>query len=340
MTSPIRVKFITRIRLPDGNMGADFLRRFPNREPIQGNCRFIFDRDCRDYDWLVVYDDLPRDTPAEALACPRENTLLITGEPSSITHYGKHFLKQFGHVLTSQEPWALDHPGVIRSQPGLLWYYGGPDDRGTYDSLITAKPPEKSKLISTVCSNKGMRHTLHSQRLAFTKRLMNDLPELDVFGYGMRDLENKADAIDPYRFHLAIENHSGPHHWTEKLADAFLGYAVPIYFGCTNPGDYFPEESFIHIDIRNYEAALERVKSVIRDDEYHQRLPAVIEARERVLKEYSTFARTASLIAKHHSFIPRAGGTIRARRDIRRRHPLALPAELIAKLKLKIHPRV
>jgi hypothetical protein len=340
MTSLIRVKFLSR-RLPDRNVGDDLLRRFPNREPVLGNCRFIFDRECVDYDWLVIYDDLPRNYPIQKLACPRKNTLLITGEPSSITYFSKSFLKQFGHVLTSQEPWALKHTSVIRRQAGLYWHYGGSDERGTYDSLVNTPPPLKTKLISSVCSTKAMRHTLHSQRLAFTRRLMADLPELEVFGYGMAELENKADAIDPYKYHLVIENHSCPHHWTEKLADAFLGYSLPIYFGCTNLDDYFPKDSYIWIDIKNYNESLERIRSLISDDEYAKRLPSIIEARRRVLEEYSTFSQLAKLIeSKTCSNEPSSSGEILlSRRLSRKRNPLGWPSEFIAKLrqKLRLH---
>ena len=48
MTSPIRVKFLSRVRLPDLNVGSDFLRRFRGRVPEMGRCRFIFDKGCRD----------------------------------------------------------------------------------------------------------------------------------------------------------------------------------------------------------------------------------------------------------------------------------------------------
>ena len=334
MTSPIRVKFLSRVTLPDGNVGGDYLRRFPNRIPSWGNCRFIFDLDCRDYDWLIVYDDLPRDSPVEHLACPRQNTMLITGEPSSITHYGKRFLAQFGHVLTGQESWAIRHPGVIRRQPGLLWYYGGSDERGTYDHLVNTPPPEKTKTISIVCSTKAMRHTMHAQRLAFTKRLMSDLPKLDVFGYGMGHLDNKADAIDPYKYHLVIENHACPHHWTEKLADAYLGYSLPIYFGCTNPGDYFPEESFAWIDIRNYDASLAKIRSLIAAGEYQKRLPSIIEARRRILEEYATFPQAARLIEARFTVSPveTTGGLLLSRRRIRLIHPHSWLPELINKI--------
>jgi hypothetical protein len=329
----IRVKFVTPGKLPDGNVGTDYLRRFPSREPVWGGCRFIFDRDCPDYDWLLVYHDLPRDSPVEHLACPPQNTMLITGEPSSITHYGKRFLAQFGHVLTGQEPWAIQHPGVIRHQPGLLWFYGGSDERGTYDHLVNTPPPEKTKTISTVCSTKAMRHTLHAQRLAFTKRLMADLPELDVFGYGMGHLDNKADAIDPYKYHLVIENHSCPHHWTEKLADAYLGYSLPIYFGCTNLEDYVPEESFVWIDIRDYDAALAKIRSLIAGGEYEKRLPSIIEARSRILEEYATFPQAARLIEERFPASPveTTGGLLLSRRKVRAKHPLDWPAELAAK---------
>lgn len=338
--SRIRVKFISRIRLPDLNIGSDYLRRFPGRVPALGRCDFVFDPAARDYDWLVVYDDLPRDHPAEPLACPPQNTLLLTGEPSSITVYDRAFLRQFGHVLTSQEPWALRHPRAIRRQAGLLWYYGGTSKRGTHDALAAATPPAKTKALSTVCSTKAMKHTLHSLRLEFTLGLKAALPELDVFGYGMNPLKDKADALDPYRFHLAIENHSCDHHWTEKLADAYLGFCLPLYFGCTNLDDYFPPDSYVRIDIRDPARARADIERIVRDPgEYERRLPAIIEARRRVLEDYATFPQLARLIAERHDaagFSPRPSKKIlRARRALRFRHPLSSLMAVLAKTRMK-----
>lgn len=333
-TDRIRVKFISRIKLPDRNLGRDFLRRFPNRTPSLGRCDFIFDRDARDYDWLVVYDGLGKGLPPEPLACSPRHTLLLTGEPSSITVYGRAFPRQFAHVLTSQEPWALSHPGVIRRQAGLLWYYGGTRDRGSFDRLASAQPPPKTKLLATVCSTKAMKHTLHSLRLEFTLRLKSELPELDVFGYGMGQLDDKADALDPYKYHLAIENHSCDHHWTEKLADAYLGFCLPLYFGCTNLDAYFPRESYIWIDIRDHARARAEIERVIRSDEYERRLPAIIEARRRVLHEYATFPQLARLIEERHDPAappPPPGVVLHGRRAMRLRHPFSTLLDLFDK---------
>jgi len=321
----IRVKFISRAKLPDWNIGADFMRRFPGANPVWGRCEFIFDPNCRDYDWLAVYDDLPRDSPTEVLGCPIERTILLTGEPSSITRYGSRYLNQFGHVLTSQEPGLIRHPNLIQRQPGLFWYYGGSDERGTYDSLASASPPEKKHLISCVCSTKAMSHTMHSRRLDFVRRLMKGgLPEIEVWGYGMRELQNKADAIDPYKYHLAIENHCCAHHWTEKLADAYLGFSLPIYYGCTNLNEYFPEASFVRIDIRDPDAAIATIRRTLAEDPYESRLPAIIEARRRVLEEYATFPQLAGIISERHARPTTASRTsIHRRRLFRRKHPFA-----------------
>ena len=286
-----------------------WLRRLPGSRPFWGDCEFTFDYDTRDYDWLVIYDDIPsraiqrRSLGEELLACDPRNTLLITSEPSSIKSYGSRFLRQFAHVLTSQESWAISHPGVIRSQPALLWFYGFPggndNTRGQYDDMVAYPPLKKTSDISTVCSSKQMRHTLHHQRYQFVQRLKGTLPGLTVFGHGVLPLNDKADALDSFRYHLAIENHVAPHHWTEKLSDSFLGATLPFYYGCPNISDYFPEESLVAIDIFKFEKSLETIKEVIRDRWYEKRLPAILEARRLVLEEYSLFATIDNIVKRH-----------------------------------------
>ena len=187
--------------------------------------------------------------------CPTEHTLFYTTEPSNITFYGAAFTSQFKWLITSQIEDALPHKNAIRQATGNHWFY-----EKKYDQLNGEPMPSKKKMISTVCSSKQMKHTLHEQRYHFTQQLKQELPNLEIFGHGVKPIQYKSEALDAYKFHLAIENYRGLHHWTEKLADAFLAGCCPIYYGCTNILDYFPEESLILIDINKPSDAISTIK--------------------------------------------------------------------------------
>lgn len=323
----IRIKFMGKFK--PGRDGEGWLRMFPGREPVWGNCRFIFDRDCRDYDWLVVYDELPSAAGErhplweEELACPPEHTLLMTVEPSTIKVYGSAYLRQFRWLLSTQEPWATGpHPGRLLEQPALIWFYADSAPRGDYDTLVRHVPLDKTRDISTVCSSKRQGHTLHRLRYDFTHALKARLPELDIYGRGVRPLSDKADALDSYRYHLAIENYAGPHHWTEKLADPFLGACMPFYHGCPNAADYFPPESFIPIDIHDLDTATETIQRAMRDKAYEKNLPAILESRRLVLEKYGPIATVSRLVNERHHLdaSPAPTGTmIYSRRRLHRR---------------------
>lgn len=343
----IRVKFMHR-GLRRGHSFDGFIRQFPGNYPQWGNCLFDFDVDCRDYDWLVVYHDLPRGEKLfteEKLLCARERTMLVTGEPSTITVFGTDYLRQFGCILTFQEKWAMRHPNVIFHHPGLIWHYGLPFGKGefiSWDTMASTQPPQKSKTISTVCSQRTGNITLHSTRVGFTWRLKEDLPELDIFGHGVNPMNDKAEALDPYRFHIAVENHVYDHHLTEKLPDAFLGYTLPFYHGAPNASDYFPRESFIPIDINDYHRSLEIIKSHLANNEYEDRLPFIIEARRRVLEEQNLFAIISSKIVDQEKKISNltVGKVIRNRSTMRLKNPLAGIRSLGEKLLTKTYHRI
>lgn len=286
-----------------------FLHQVPDGNPQWGNCRFSFNPKDREYDWLVVYDDLPasnnepRNKRHENLVCPRVHTMLTTSEPSTIKHFGNSYVRQFGCVLTSQEAWALPHPDRIFSQTGMVWIYGvGEKHEVPFNHMVAHPPLDKAHDLSMVFSPKRMRHTLHHQRFDFMRKLMALLPEMHVYGRGARPLDDndKAEALKAYRYHVAIENYIGPHHWTEKLSDAFLGLTLPFYAGCTNAADYFPAESFIPIDIKDPAGAAHIIRQAIEDKEYEKRLPAIMEARRRVLFEHNFFAVVSREIEKRH----------------------------------------
>lgn len=337
--TPIRVKFISR--LPT----AQWLHQFPHGEPRWSNCQFIFDQQTLDYDWLVVYDDIPerpgesRGNAHEELACSPEHTLLVTTEPSSIKIYGNDYTQQFGAVLTSQAAWALPHRQRIYSQPSLHWFYGIGSHHMTPFNAMLAPLNDKSKMVSMVYSGKSMRHTLHHRRASFMRELMRQLPDVHVFGRDApHPLDDKADCLRDYRYHVAIENFIGEHHWTEKLADAFLGEALPFYAGCPNAAAYFPAESFIAIDMRDVSGSVAIIRRALREDAYEARLPAIREAKRRVLYEYNLFAVLArEITARYQAHArPNPHTRILSRRAVRTSSPAIALRDLYGKVRGRI----
>lgn len=334
-TPTLQVKVLSQIP------AAQWLHQFPGGEPVWGDCRFHFDPDFRGYDWLVVYDDVPRQPgqsrkqAREALACAAAHTLLTTTEPSTIKIYGNDFSRQFGAVLTSQEAWALPHPQRLFEQPALHWFYGvGSRQMLGFDEIAALSPAAKTRELAMVFSPKSMRHTLHRHRHDFMLEMMRRLPEMDVYGRGALPLDDKAEALTAYRYHIAVENFIGPHHWTEKLADAFLGLTLPFYCGCPDAAEYFPADSFIPIDMRDPESALHTIQRAIAENAYERRLPAILEARRRVMQEYNYFAVVSRVIQHlHQPAAARPGALLLSRHAARHASPQAAARDVYGKLR-------
>lgn len=325
------VKFLHKGYQKQG--APNFLRQLPQETFQFKNCKFVGDPHLKQYDWLVVYDDLPKlsserhSVMSENLACPSEKTIFIMAEPSSIKTYGYRFLDQFGTIISCHEPAASPSSKTIRTIPGLVWFYGQ-ENNISYDDIIRGPLPAKRHDISMVYSNKAMTHTLHAKRNQFMLDLETKLPELDIFGKGYKPLADKQDCLDPYKYHIAMENTIYPNYITEKLTDAYLGLSLPFYIGAPNVGDYFPEESFIRLNPDDVEGCVKTIRHAISNNEYERRLPFLIEARRRVLENHNMFAITANIIERYENQninqnVSSVGKRLYSRRSLLRNNPLA-----------------
>ena len=333
MSDKIRVKLLSRIRFEVG--------QFPNRYP---NLEICEDPAERNYDWLVIYDDLPKQgterfsVAQETLACSPENTILITYEPSSIRYYGDQYLGQFRYILTSHEAQHIRHPGRIDCPPIGVWYYGSQSDVHADEDT-----PAKTDDLSIFLSKKAQRHTTHRLRHEFSHTIAEHFGDrIETFGKDFRPVDIKAKGLDQFRYTVALENHIGQHHWTEKLSDAFLGLCLPFYAGCPNAADYFPADSFIPIDMRDASGAIAIMERTIRDGLYEKRLPAIREAKRRVIEEYNLqniIGRTIEQAVPHENprFVANHTGTIQSRRRMARSSPLKTPVYLIKKMQNRLH---
>lgn len=276
---------------------------------------FTLDHACRDYDWLVVYDEMPCE---EKLCCPWQHTILATQEPVSVKSYSQAYVRQFAHYLTNRPFEAERHPGWFFGQGYYLWYNGH-----SLEELKTLDFSKKDKLLSAVCSSKQMRHTKHHARLQLMRRLSERLEGFDWYGRGVRPIGKKYEALDSYRYHVAIENHIGAGHWSEKVADALLSECLPFYAGDPELGKVLPPDSFIPIPIDDPERAVEIIEKSVADGEYEKRRASVLEAKRLLFEKYNLHAQIIRLIETAEETDGRPRTRLFPRKALRWRSPSA-----------------
>lgn len=272
-------------------------RQTPNCSGIWRNCQFFINEAVEECDYWVVYEGL---TENEETICPKENTILITGEPPSIKRYKQGFVNQFATIITCHRD--IKHKNPIFQQQGLPWHIGiRQGENGivastlNYDDLIPNNDIPTNKEISVICSNKDATEG-YQTRNAFIKELKQKFQSrIDIFGRGYQEIEDKWDGLARYKYHIALENCAIDDYWTEKLSDAYLAGCYPIYYGCSNIEDYFDMAAMSRIDITRVDKALQIIESCINESKYEKAGQKIKEARMDVFNRYNLFA----LICEH-----------------------------------------
>ncbi|MBE9064943.1 glycosyltransferase family 10 domain-containing protein [cf. Phormidesmis sp. LEGE 11477] len=300
-----------RVHVATTHDAFPYFRQTPAGDGRWGNVQFALEDPDERADWLVVFDE-----PSVGLETnvPVERRILFVWEPPELKVYDLSYLDQFGTVVS-----PVPLPGYgrhwVQSQSALPWFVGvdmrdgvnietmvneqGLLDAKGWDEVLDFFDAPKTKLLSVVCSNKT-RLEGQRERLAFVEALKVALgDQVDVFGRGFNRVNDKAEALASYKYHIALENNRHDHFWTEKLADAYLGGTFPIHAGCQNLSEYFPQGSYASIDIRDIEASVETVKRVISADPWGMSRQLRLAARDKVMMEHNVFAIVVGILEEN-----------------------------------------
>jgi hypothetical protein len=268
----------------------------PGNAGVWGNYRFAINQAVEQCDYWVVYEGLSK---KESVQCPARCTILLTAEPPNIKHYSAPFTRQFSNVFSAHP--ELQSRGARKAQPCLPWHVGrhisGVNkvfDKN-YDYLSGCAIPEKRHLISVIASDKSFTAE-HRYRLEVVRALDAAFgSQIHLYGRGLRDVEDKWDAIAPYKYHVVLENGAFPDYWTEKLSDSYLAWAYPLYMGCPNIASYFPAHSFTQLEWGDTVAGIKTIEKVLREDPFEDALPSIKGARRQCLEEYNFFPYLANV---------------------------------------------
>ncbi len=264
-----------------------FEKQFPGSTPVLNGRNYTFGPDIpASADALIVFN---RTHVTMKTPLPRGRTAIIAAEPEVIFDYKKRYLEQFGIVVTtSHKELRAD---TWRTATCWYWYAGinfdHPSDgrrmRG-YDFFEALETPEKTDKISIVTSDKTLTD-FQRRRLAFIEQITQRIPDhLEVFGRGIREVPDKADALLPYKYHIALENCGGVNTWTEKFADPVLCWTLPFYSGCENLAEFFPPASYFQIDLDDPAKAADDMVECVNSVLWERSLDDMAKARDVVFK--------------------------------------------------------
>jgi len=172
-----------------------------------------------------------------------------------------------------------------------------------FNELSTMPYFPKRKKISAISSSKWQHRNIFLKRVCdltkegtvdfYGRGLGNILRSPDYKGVLNQNKNCKFHGLHDYSYSIAIENSSQKYYFTEKIIDCFLTWTMPIYWGCPNISEFFPENSYYVIDL----ARPEDIKEIIKKPIEKKHIDALKEARNLVLYKYNIWPTIERIIA-------------------------------------------
>lgn len=194
----------------------------------------------------------------------RAKVSLMVVEPKAI--HGHHLKKlrishrRFYRVLSCDEAFLSSIPNGVFQVYGTTWV---PDWR----QISIVKSANVSLIASAKRSQEG-----HRLRHALVDWASAEGVDMTALGGGYAPFDEKSDGLAPYRFSVVIENIRERNYFSEKLIDAILCEAVPIYWGCPNIDEFLDTRGMI---ICETEAELRAAILSATSEKYSALLPAL-----------------------------------------------------------------
>ena len=269
------------VRLVKGwSSDTPVFRQTPQNDGVWKNVEFTFE-DIPKCDYLIVFN-----YPKEEIVvdCPRKNVWLVAGEPPDISQ--RFCKKSYVHFTRVYSQHATSFKNQVPVFRPVWWHVSR--DINFLRSLRPLDKNDKENEVSTITSSLSNKEG-HYKRLKFLDYIKSVGFNFDYFGRGSNPIEDKFDALYPYKYSIAIENSFHKNYWTEKIADCFLSWTMPIYQGASNITSIFPKESMILIDVNKPEKSIEMIRDAIKNQLWEKSLKHIEEARNLVLDKWQMF---------------------------------------------------
>lgn len=217
------------------------------------------------------------------LILPESLRIVILQEPlrEPLVSIVQKYRDKYTHLLTFQED-------ILDTNPKARLFHFP-------NTWVKNYNPNKEFSVSTVVGGKNfmeghaLRHELWRNRdkITIPKKFYlsgnsvhsHSFVHFDEADYtGQLVLGASKEPLFDSMFHIAIENCSIANYFSEKIIDCFQTKTIPVYYGCTNIGDYFNKSGIFtarHLnDIVSF-------CNVLTPEVYKSMLPAIEDNFER-----------------------------------------------------------
>ena len=271
----IKIRIITDHHSVGQDTTRIFLKNTDIKNDVDYNKRFCFTND-DDYTHVILIN-----CPTPDIShIPKENVIGLAFEPIQ-------FLKGINDTPIEEKlknfiPYAQKH---------IKAYFIGdkmdlPDPfvegYGYINSTCDVDIPEKVKkteTMSIMISQKGFALG-HRYRHILSQKILEEKLPVHIYGRGcsyynhlnddrLKGPFQKNEPYENYMFHIAIENFECNHYFSEKITNALLWHTTPIYLGCRNIDNYFPD-SFIKLN-GNVDHDIQMIRNICENPEKYRK---------------------------------------------------------------------
>lgn len=281
------------------NLTKRLLYQFQTDERDTSNMEFVFDDS---YDIIIFFNhiNLPIKKGSKVFVFPHEPTWagshqlnFPTNEDIVVFGFDKNFY----------------NPSKLCVELPSHTYYGGrgpwmdKEEDWNYKTLINTNPV-KTKNISSVVTKLGSddrndQGCSYGSRHDLNKFLIENAPFVDFYGgWDMKSEPQKKHAVESYKFSIALENQFTKNWITEKFYDSILYNTIPIYFGCSNLEELYPERGyFVFEDVTNHKQCLELINLIEQNAEefYKKMLPDVLKIKQKYFDNFNLLKKINNL---------------------------------------------
>jgi hypothetical protein len=237
-------------------------------------------QDLSHLDFTLFYDYQP--TQEQILLSPIN--IFIACEPNE--YFNNHdFAIQnqevFSFILTWSTKILNNTPNSVFSVYGESWWQDN-----FYEYEETNKEFKVSFLRGNLLKLPG-----HYQRFELFNR-QNEIKtpiqfwdKLGERGDFNRWRQDKINSFRPYQYSVCIENTSHENYFSEKITDCILNKTIPIYWGCSNIGDFYNSKGIIQV--KNADEIIKVINNL--DSQYYYSILNIIEENYQKAFKYKDY---------------------------------------------------